>query len=74
MKDPADPGLDAPLEELTYEQAFAQLEGIVSALEEEEQSLEKALSLYERGQALVRFCGDQLDRAELRISQLSDEN
>lgn len=72
MADTTPPGLDTPLDELTYEQAFNQLETIVNALESEEQALETALSLYERGQALVRFCADQLDQAELKISQLSE--
>jgi exodeoxyribonuclease VII small subunit len=60
-----------PLEELTYEQAFAELEEIVSALESEESSLEQALALYERGQGLVRFCTGLLDKAELKVQQLS---
>lgn len=60
-----------PLEGLSYEQAFAELEGIVSALESEDSSLEQALALYERGQGLVRFCTNLLDKAELKVQQLS---
>ncbi len=60
-----------PLEELSYEHAFAELEGIITALESEEISLEDALALYERGQDLVRFCTDLLDKAELKVQQLS---
>ena len=62
-----------PVEELTYEQAFAELETIVAALESEEHPLEDALSLFERGQALAQHCAGLLDTAELRVQQLSSE-
>ena len=54
-----------PLEELTYEQAFAELEAIVADLEAEERSLDEGLSLFERGQALAKYCAMLLDQAEL---------
>lgn len=62
---------NTPIEELTYEQAFAELEQIVSALEANQISLEESLALFERGQALSQYCADQLDRAELRVTQLT---
>ena len=61
------------VEELSYEQAFKELEGIVDALEGEEHSLEEALALFERGQALVKHCAERLDKAELRVQQLTEE-
>lgn len=63
-----------PLEELSYEQAFAALEMIVSALESEKRPLDEALALFERGQALVQRCTALLDQAELRVRQLSQGN
>ena len=60
-----------PIEELTYETAFAELESIVEALESEQRSLDESMSLYERGQALVKRCAELLDKAELKIRQLS---
>ena len=60
-----------PIEELTYEAAFAELESIVSALENEQRPLEESMSLYERGQALVKRCTELLDGAELKVKQLS---
>jgi len=57
--------------ELTYEQAFAELETIVETLENGQQPLEQALKLYERGQMLAQFCGKLLDQAELKIKQLN---
>jgi len=59
--------------QLTYEQALAELETIVSMLESEQRSLEEALSLFERGQALTQHCTNLLDKAELKIRQLSGD-
>ncbi len=65
------PSKQKPIEELTYEAAFAELESIVSALEDEQRPLEESMSLYERGQALVKRCTELLDGAELKVKQLS---
>jgi exodeoxyribonuclease VII small subunit len=62
-----------PINELTYEEAFAELESIVAALETGEQPLEEALSLFERGQGLTKRCGELLDEAELKVSKLSGD-
>lgn len=68
------PPLNAtPVEELTYEQAFEELESIVTALETEDNPLEKALLLFERGQLLARHCARLLDEAELKVQRLAGE-
>jgi len=59
------------VDHLTYEAAFAELQSIIEALEGEPRSLDEATSLYERGQSLVKRCGELLDQAELRVKQLS---
>ena len=59
-----------PVEELSYEQAFEELEAIVSALESETLTLETAIALYERGQLLTRRCTGLLETAELKIREL----
>ena len=63
-----------PVAELTYEQALAELEEIVIALESEERSLDDSMSLFERGQSLARYCAGLLDQAELKVQQISGEN
>lgn len=60
-----------PTEQMSYEQAFAELEIIIQRLENEQPSLEEALQLYERGQALVQRCAALLDQAELRVKQVA---
>jgi len=59
-----------PPEEMTYEQAFRELETVVQKLEAGELPLEEALGLFERGQALAGQCSQLLDQAELRLKQL----
>ncbi len=56
--------------DLSFEQAYEQLEAIVRQLEEGGQGLEEALALYERGMALAALCSQRLDQAELRVRQL----
>ena len=58
--------------ELTFEQAYHELESIVARLEAGNLSLDESLTLFERGQRLSAWCEDQLNNAELRLSQLSD--
>ena len=60
-----------PIEEMNYEQAFAELESILNTLETDQTSLEEAIAIFERGQALAKHCAMLLDQAELRIRQLN---
>ena len=63
-----------PLEELSYEEAFSELELIVSKLEGESKNLEESLALYERGQVLAQYCTALLEKAELRMEQLKPDS
>jgi exodeoxyribonuclease VII small subunit len=56
----------------TFEAALAELEQIVKTLESGELTLERALTLFERGVELSRFCHGRLDEAEKRIEILTD--
>jgi exodeoxyribonuclease VII small subunit len=56
---------------LTFEQAIAQLEGIVADMEQSELPLEDILKKYEEGTVLVRFCARKLDEAEKKIELLA---
>ena len=60
-----------PVENLDFEAAFSELQTIVDSLENEQRSLEESMSLFERGQALVKRCAELLDKAELKVKQLS---
>jgi exodeoxyribonuclease VII small subunit len=62
------------LDQLTYEQAFTELEAIVTGLESDQRSLEEAMTLFERGQALASYCAGLLEQADLKVQQLSGGN
>ncbi len=62
-----------PVEELTYEEAFTELEALINTLETDEQTLDDILAKFERGKALARYCADLLDKAELKTKQLSGD-
>jgi exodeoxyribonuclease VII small subunit len=58
---------------LTYEQAFKELEAIVKQLEAEVGNLDQALQLFERGQQLAKHCSELLERAELKVRELTED-
>jgi exodeoxyribonuclease VII small subunit len=62
-----------PVKELSYEQALTELETIVASLESNKLPLDETMSLYERGQSLTKHCVELLDKAELRVKQLSGD-
>ena len=64
---------EKPIEELTYEEALAELEGIVSALEGEQNQLEESIKLFERGQALAERCSILLEAAELKVKKVAGD-
>jgi exodeoxyribonuclease VII small subunit len=57
--------------DLTYEQAFQELEVTVGQLEAGNLPLEEALALFERGQLLAARCTALLEVAELKIQKLT---
>lgn len=62
------------IEALTYEQALQELEGILEELESESRGLDETMGLFERGQLLIRHCQTLLDKAELKVRTLGQEN
>ncbi len=57
----------------SFETLLTNLEGLVGRLERGDQPLEAALADYERGVALAREASGVLERAELRLAQLTAE-
>jgi len=58
---------------LNYEQALAELDELISALENEPGGLEKSVTKFERGKALIKHCQKLLDTAELKVRQLEED-
>ena len=60
----------AEKKKLTFEQALARIEEIVTALEKGDAPLEESLALFEEGTALMKQCSKQLDTAEQKVVKL----
>ena len=56
---------------MTYEEAEKELQQIVEKLERGDAGLDEALELWQRGEALYRFCAEQLGAAEGKIEELA---
>jgi exodeoxyribonuclease VII small subunit len=62
------------IEERGFEELYDELEATVRKLEAGDVSLADALSLFERSTALAGQCNVLLDRAELRVRQLTEKS
>jgi exodeoxyribonuclease VII small subunit len=64
---------ETDIAKLPFEQALAELEEIVKALERGDVPLEKSISLYERGDALKKHCDQLLKAAETRVEKITTD-
>jgi len=56
--------------DLSFEDALARLEAIVSRLESGQAPLEQSIALYEEGSALKAHCEKRLKDAQLRVEKI----
>lgn len=61
-------------QDLTFEQAMKELEDTVRRLESGDLPLGESIEQYKRAMTLVQFCRQQLDKAELEIVQLIEQD
>jgi exodeoxyribonuclease VII small subunit len=59
------------MEDLSFEDAYTRLEAAVAALQDGQMPLERALHYYEEGMKLAHHCNELLQKAELRVQQIS---
>lgn len=62
---------DRPIEEMSFEEALRELEGVVTQLESGEVPLEKSIELYERGNLLRQRCDAALAKAQEKIEKIT---
>jgi exodeoxyribonuclease VII small subunit len=62
------------MEDLTYEKALAELQGIVNAMESGETSIDDLSAKVERAAELIRFCQEKLRQTNEKINTLFEEN
>ena len=58
---------ETPVEQMSFEEAMAALEGVVRALEQGEVPLDASIALYERGADLKAHCAARLKEAEDKV-------
>lgn len=61
-------------ETLSFEQAFAELEQIVSQMESGQLPLETSLAAYKRGDFLLQYCQKYLSNVEQQVQILNERN
>lgn len=64
------PAAPAAPADLSFEDALARLESIVSRLESGQAPLEESITLYEEGARLKKHCEDRLKAAQLRVDKI----
>ena len=58
--------------DLSLEEAFEQIEEVISHLETEEITLEQSFLEYNRGMKLLQHCNEKIDRVEKKVLQINE--
>lgn len=59
--------------EQTFESAMSRLEEISDVLSQNQVGLDESLKLYEEGVKLLKFCSDELEKADITIKRIEEE-
>ncbi len=70
MADPGPGDTQKDIASMSFEDALAELERIVSVLEKGQVGLEQSIQIYERGSALKAHCEAKLKSAQARIEKI----
>ncbi|MBT6189610.1 MAG: exodeoxyribonuclease VII small subunit [Tateyamaria sp.] len=62
---------DRPVEEMSFEEAMAELEQVLGQLERGDVALDNSIRLYERGAALKTRCETKLKEAEEKVAAIT---
>ena len=66
----SEPNLPTDIAAMSFEDALAELEGIVRRLEGGQVKLDEAIQSYERGAQLKRHCEQKLNEAQQRVDRI----
>lgn len=58
---------------LSLEEAFTQIEEVISRLETEEITLEESFSAYNQGMALLAKCNETIDQVEKKVLKVNED-
>jgi exodeoxyribonuclease VII small subunit len=73
MSKSSKPVAPGALADLTFEQALAELDGLVRSMESGELPLDDAIAAYKRGAELAKYCQGKLAAAEQQLKVLDGE-
>ena len=62
---------DRPVDEMSFEEAMAELEQVLGQLERGDVALDASITLYERGAALKARCETKLKEAEEKVAAIT---
>ncbi|MBW4707063.1 exodeoxyribonuclease VII small subunit [Roseobacter sp. YSTF-M11] len=62
---------DTPVDDMSFEQAMAELEKVLGQLERGDVALDESIALYERGAALKARCETKLKEAEEKVAAIT---
>jgi len=62
---------DKAISEMSFEEAMAELESVVSALEGAQVPLEESIAMSQRGAELKKHCEAKLKEAEEKVAQIT---
>ncbi len=60
-------------QELSLEEAFAQIEETIGHLEEEETTLEESFQAYQQGMKLLQYCNEKIDKVEKQVLLINED-
>jgi exodeoxyribonuclease VII small subunit len=63
-----------PVAELTFEQAMAELDALVRAMESGDMPLDDSIAAYKRGAEIAKYCQSKLAAAEQQLKVLDGES
>lgn len=59
-------------EEMTLEEAFEELDGLIEKMETAELPLEETFRLYKQGISLVEYCNQKIEKVECDIKKVTE--
>lgn len=62
---------EAKVDDMSFEEALKELEGVVGQLERGDVALDQSIALYERGAALKARCEKKLSEAEEKVAKIT---
>ena len=60
-------------QEMTLEEAFEKLDGILAALESRDITLDESFQNYQRGMELLKKCNEKIDLVEKKMQLINEE-